>query len=158
MGFGFGKQGFDKWEIEFSMLQSQIYLLKGNGDTWSIFELYKPCNNQAIIIRKLITFSQGMPQVWNKKVIWERRKDLSGCNVRVVYINTAHLHEVHNLSNIIRSIDDTNNCITQRDPKIILQANGKSFAGLDREVFKALHSTLNFSIIWAGSRLRALNA
>lgn len=147
------KDHFDlNWQAEFSMIQSQIYIFNGNSENGSIFELYKPCSDHSMIIRKLITFSQGITQVLHKALIWERRKNLSGCNLKVTYINTDHFYESKTSNDTTTSIAKTNQIPTNRSPEVVVQSNGKTFYGLERKVFNTLHSTLNFSIIWVHTK------
>ena len=142
-----------KWKEEFSSLQSQFYILKQrDSKSWMLSELYKPCKNRPTLQRKLIAFSNHRIQLLNTKSIWERRKDLSGCHIKVAYINTIHFHEIVN-QNEAQSWEDKGNYVSKdKDPTIIIEGGGKSFSGLDREVFNALYSTLNFSIIWVHAK------
>ena len=79
-----------KWREDFSSLQSQIYIVEQQFKSGNLQEIYKPCNNKPIITRKLAMFSNGAVHSVNKNMIWQRRKDLSGCALRVVYINRAN--------------------------------------------------------------------
>ena len=142
-----------KWNEEFSALQSQIYVLTlKNNSTIILSELYKPCFKRNMVERNMVTFSNDQVQVQNKESIWERRKDMSGCDLRVTYINTIHFHEIVNKSDLKLWEEDGNYVSTVNDPKVVVKGNGKSFSGLDRQVFNALYSTLNFSITWVHSK------
>lgn len=141
------------WKKEFTSLPSQVYILKQEDSiAWSLSELYKPCKIRPMLQRKLITFSNHRIQSLNTKSIWERRKDLSGCHLKVAYINTIHFHEIVNQSETQSWKDHGNYVSKDKVPTIVVQGGGKSFSGLDREVFNALYSTLNFSIVWVHSK------
>ena len=142
-----------KWNEEFSALQSQIYVLTlKNNSTIILSELYKPCFKRNMVERNMVTFSNDQVQVQNIESIWERRKDMSRCDLRVTYINTIHFHEIVNKSDLKLWEEDGNYVSTVNDPKVVVKGNGKSFSGLDRQVFNALYCTLNFSITWVHSK------
>ena len=139
-----------KWREEFSSLQSQIYIVEQQSKSGNLQEIYKTCNGKQIITRKLATFSNGTVQIVNKNMIWQRRKDLSGCSLRVAYINRAnYFYELGNSTEEIKTKETKKETNLEKDfHNLIIESSGKQFYGLDRKVFTALHSILNFSIIW----------
>ena len=69
-------------------LNSQLFILTKTDKISKLFEGYKPCATQAPVHRQLMEFSRDKITWVNNKYIWVRRKDLSGCKLRMAYINS----------------------------------------------------------------------
>ena len=71
-------------------LNSQIYFLTGHTYDWKLIELYKECNENPLVIRTLMAGINEHIIFENDEFIWNRRKNLHFCNIRVAYVNTGY--------------------------------------------------------------------
>ena len=118
-----------KWREEFSSLQSQIYIVEQQSKSGNLQEIYKTCNGKQIITRKLAKFSNGTVQIVNKNMIWQRRKDLSGCSLRVAYINRAnYFYELGNSAEENKTKETKKETNLEKDfHNLIIESSGKQF-------------------------------
>ena len=113
-------------------VDSQVYLLIGNGSEWNLFEIYRICENFELTIRKLLHVDENsVISERNDAFIWNRRDNLQGCSVPVVYAHAPpYFHPAENAS----------------QNAIIL--NGIPFVGKSAYCFQVLLTALNFTPDW----------
>ena len=100
------------------------------------FEFYYKCGNQSLVFHKLI----ALEDVGNKSLkgikIWERRKDLSYCTLKVGYFQEPPF---------VSKEDEKTNLEHYRR---VFDLGGKIMYGREVQMFKLLHSIMNFSVLW----------
>ena len=74
-------------------LTSQIYILEIGNLKLRLFELYKPCMDRKPKIGLLIDTTHENTNNSNYTFIWQRRKDLSGCLIKISYVNSNTFYE-----------------------------------------------------------------
>ena len=116
-------------------LISQIYILEIDNSNFRLFELYKPCEDRKPQISLIIDTLHKKISNSQNEFIWQRRKDLSGCQVKISYINSNTFYE--------KSL--SNQYDNRRGYSIKLGA--KVFHGIKKPFLEYLLSTLNFSAI-----------
>ena len=133
--------------IEHLKFDSQIYIaFENSSDTILLFEVYRICENYLPIIRQVpividnvnsITFNHDF-------FIWERRKNLQGCQLPVTFIPTSSaFHEIRNDSeNPKKSNYRSDSLMYSSSVKI----DGMSYFGTSADVFNILMTELNFSL------------
>ena len=129
-------------------LNSQVYALIGNYRPAKLVEIYRYCIDRPIKVNLLADFSNATNAALVENFIWNRRKDLHQCPLRVAYLTTGLLREI-NMTN--QSVEDA---VKLRDkayhfsPKHLLDADGKTLYGPPAQLFRMLYNRLNFSIQW----------
>ena len=122
---------------------SNIFVWKGNTDKGYFGELYRLCSNGHIIRKNLLTFEKGKIIKSNFQYIWERRKDLSGCKIKVGYINAyPYMYE--------KSISSEND--PMYNSKMCLFTDNKTMCGNYIPLLKILAQQLNFTIRWVHAK------
>ena len=73
-----------------------------------LFETYQKCEGQPVMLNEVTYLSRSVNDDLRGKHIWERRKDLSECFVRVGYINGGILLEnkIQNRTNLVQHNTD----------------------------------------------------
>ena len=101
-----------------------------------LFEAYKFCHDRKPVIKPLMLFPSNGLMRHRKDFIWNRRKNLRKCRIRVAYVNTYEIHEASEATKYPTS----NN--------IVLKLYDKTFYGMKRPIFGSMIGILNFSIDW----------
>ena len=137
-------KAIDGWSIDLRY-DSQFYVLGGLDTASLLFEVYRICKDRPLSTKSLITFSNNKVLEMNKNFIWERRKNLNQCRLRLTYIEWPLLSEIPMNSSKNDSL--TNNW----NPNNLFRASQKTFHGPEMQLFKVLVKRLNFSITWVHS-------
>ena len=139
-------EGIERWSTNVRY-DSQLYILGGDENELRLLEAYRSCDEHPISISKLMRFSYGKINYVQDNFIWERRKNLEHCYLRLTYIDWPLLRDISGstVRNEKRSISNWN-------PNNVLNANGKTFYGPEMQLFKLLVRKLNFSITWVQSK------
>ena len=123
-------------------LDSQVYAIVNIKNVLQLVELYQACSNREISIRPLTPLlleDKPLP-----KYIWEQRKDLGQCRIRVGYM--FYGKDVENSTTIA---DLKGNRVKQVQPKrMVIDTGGLTLEGFSAQRFALLQSALNFSIEW----------
>ena len=115
-------------------LNTQIYFFIPDGENSKLFEAFRQCNQQAPLLRKLVTFLNGTVELFDNRFIWVRRKDLTGCKIEVVYLNSNTFHE-----------DAATGKYNDRSEQEII-LDGKRFHGIQKKYLAFLRDAMNFSV------------
>ena len=88
---------------------------------------------------------------YNAGFIWERRKNLNRCQLKVAYLEVGSFKELN--SSIGTDMDLSVN------PKLgDLQGDGKVFQGVHAKIFHVLMEKLNFTIHWVQPKKKTYGA
>ena len=118
-------------------IHSLLHIVVDINSTYYLFEFYYKCVNQPVVLQKLICLDDGYSNDNLEALnIWERRKDLSGCTLRVGYFNYTP---------IVTEEDSGSNL---EYPRRVFEMGGKIMYGREVQMFSLLHSILNFSVSW----------
>ena len=125
-------------------LNSQVYVLTRIDGRLQLFEIYRICKDKNLSIQKIGDVSNtAIP----RKFIWDNRKDLQQCPLRVAYMD----YPPYLTSS---STDYLKNMKKEEIPQILdsqrlaIQADNLTMYGFNVQIFSILQSTLNFSIKW----------
>ena len=118
-------------------IDSHVYILMDYKSKEGLFEIYKYCQDKKPVIRTLISFGPGSLIRKTKQFIWNRRKNVKKCEIRVAYVNYYGFHES----------SEAEKYETGRKGAVISHS-GKTFYGLRRPIFNTVMNILNFSIYW----------
>ena len=116
-------------------LDSQVYAIVRINSLLELVEIYRVCPNNNISIRKITVLD-----VANKtfsEYIWEHRKDLRKCMIRVGYM--------YYTSDVIRP-DATK--LGKQPTRMYINSGGIELQGYSAQRYSLLQSNLNFSIQW----------
>ena len=87
------KQNFD--------IQSLVHIVASIDSAQYLFEFYYKCGDQPLVFQKLISLDDGEYENVEGLVIWERRKDLSYCTLKVGYFqHSPFVTEEDNKNNL----------------------------------------------------------
>lgn len=122
------------------LLDSQIYLVANINDSSHLFEFYQSCESLKPSIKYLTSLQKDLSA---SIFIWENRKNLDGCELRVGYLEFAR--EVIRLSN--NNLNEFKKFSKlARSDKMKIYNQGLALAGYAVQRFKILQSNLNFSM------------
>ena len=84
---------------------SQVYVLNVDRNYVKLFEVYRICDNQPLIIKQLTTFQNFTNDRNSAEFIWNRRKNLMQCQLRVAYVTGSSFKETNktNINEIANS-------------------------------------------------------
>ena len=120
-------------KIEFS---SRFFVLAGNSDIAMLSEIYKKCPSIPAIVSPVATLEGHKNDMDAVDIIWNRRQDLTGCPLRVAYINDPPF------------VYEKVNKVNQNVNSDCLQRSGKIICGSYIQFFKLMLDVLNFMIEW----------
>ena len=124
------------------LIDSQIYLIANINDSSYLFEFYQSCESSKPSIKYLASLENDVSAL---NFIWENRKNLDGCELRIGYLEFAR--DVMRLSN--NTLKECNKSSKfARSKKMKIYSQGLEMAGYSVQRFKILQSNLNFSIKW----------
>ena len=66
---------------------TQLYILSGTMYSASLVEIFKTCDDNDLIYNTVQTLQHENPPNQKSILLWERRNNLMGCNLRVAYID-----------------------------------------------------------------------
>ena len=101
-----------------------------------LFEAYKYCYDRKPVLKPLILLPSSGLMKHRKDFIWNRRKDVRKCRIRVGYVNTYEIHESSEAMKYHTSND------------VVMQLGNKIFYGMKRPIFSSVISLFNFSVDW----------
>ena len=123
-------------EANLLTLVSQIYILTISKSDFSLCEVYQPCVDTYPVTNYLIyTRNEGSANVLDDKFIWPRRRNLTGCKIRMAYVNSNSFFE--------ESVSDQYN----QENKIKKNLGGEIFYGTRRPFFDFVTRHLNFTVV-----------
>ena len=123
------------------LINSHIYFaLSYKGTKKVLFEAYKFCHDKKPVIKPLMIIPSNGVGKHRKDFIWNRRKNLRKCRIRVGYVNTYEIHD----STEAAKYPTSNDIVVNRDNKI--------FYGMKRPIFNSMVDLLNFSIDWVKAK------
>ena len=114
--------------------------MSGNDTKANLFEVYRICKEVPLTIRFVNSFHEKYVSGKDIDFIWNRRKDLFGCKLKVNYFDEYPHVIVVNKSDGLT--DDENG------ESKYLQAGNLTLYGTEIELFKNLMQELNFSVEW----------
>ena len=115
-------------------LTSQIYTLEITYEKFRLFEIYKPCNDRDILIDPLCHGTDKNSSGSYDIFIWHRRKNLTGCVIKMVYINSNTFY--------VRSTKHWNG----REREFSIKLGDKNFHGVKRPFLEYLFTVSNFTV------------
>ena len=136
------QDSIELWLGHKAVLDFQLYVLIGNSAEASLLEIYKKCKNNKMVVTEVQKIEEMHHLAYDHQDKWERRKDLTGCILRVAYVDdfpfTSRAKRLDELKGI--------------DPRFILKSGNITMYGdggvNNVELFKHLVSDLNFTISW----------
>ena len=132
---------------DIALLDSQIYImLSVNTSSVVLYEMYRKCWNQPIEIVELSYLTSNIDFEMDSNFIWEKRKHLSLCTLRIAYFNTGYVHEMRN--DTIMSLKDMVHHEFQYHKRHTFHAGGKIMYGYGMILLNTLKDEFNFSVEW----------
>ena len=123
-------------------LNSHVYAIGRINQRTRLIEIYQRCHNNQISIRELSSIPNHER---NQKYVWENRKDLSHCTIKIGYmIVKPHLMVLTNQS--LRNQPSDIQLSTNK--RVTLYSSGLTWYGYSVPLFSLVQSILNFSIEW----------
>ena len=122
-------------------LDSHVYMVGNINGRTQLFEIYQVCYNHSISI-KWISY---IPNNDISKHVWDNRKNLELCNIRVGYMDYGAM-----LANLTKDTLEHTRSKNQwlNTERLTLHTDGLIMYGFRVQLFKLLQSRLNFSIKW----------
>ena len=140
-----------KMELNLTMLRSleqlkydsKIFIWKVNSIKGYFWEIYRFCSKGFIKTQHLLTLEKSGLVENNFRYIWERRKDLSQCEIRIGYINSyPYMYD--------------KNAVTKTEPitnaKMCFFKSNMTMCGNYVPLLKLLTQQLNFTIRWTHAK------
>ena len=128
-------------------INSHVYFVLAYKQSRKIlFEAYKFCHDRKPLIKPLMLLPSNGLLKGRNDFIWNRRKNLKKCRIRVGYVNTYQIHEASELEKY------------PANHNVVLQSNNKTFYGMKRPVFNSMLGLLNFSINWVNAEDNAFGS
>ena len=125
-------------------IDSQVYAVGIVKNVPQLIELYRVCPDRNISINQLTTLR--LQNHILQKYIWEQRKNLGHCTIKVGWMDYAK--DVEKLAKISESKDSVNTKEQIQSRRMLINTGGLTLKGYSAQRFSLLHSTLNFSIKW----------
>ena len=117
-------------------IQSLIHIVARINSAHYLFEFYYKCGDQPLVFHKLIALEDVDDENVKGLNIWERRKDLSYCKLKVGYFqDSPFVSEENSKTNLVHH-------------RRVLELGGKIMYGREVQMFQLLHTIMNFSVIW----------
>ena len=112
--------------------------MSGNDTKANLFEVYRICQKVPLTIRFVKSFEEKYESTKDVDFIWNRRKDLLGCTLKVTYFDEFPHVIVANKSYDIKDDEEIESKY--------LHAGNLILYGTEIELFKNLMQELNFSV------------
>lgn len=140
-----------KLELNLTMLgsleqlrfDSKIFVWKVNSTMGYFWEIYRFCSKGYIKIQHLLNLEKNGLVKKNFRYIWERRRDLSECEIRVGYINSFPY--MYKKSAVKRTEQITN-------ARMCFFKSNMTMCGNYVPLLKLLTQQLNFTIRWVHAK------
>ena len=116
-------------------IMSHLYTLETKCQNSRLFELYKPCVDRNPVIGLMYDTAIQTGQMSNDLFVWHRRKTLTGCTIKMVYVNTNKFYE----KSMSQSFDKLKH--------FSIRLGNKDFYGIENPFLENLLTALNFSVI-----------
>ena len=140
-------KNFESIFNDIALLDSQIYImLRVNTSSVVLYEMYRKCSNQPIEIVELTYLTSNIDFEMESDFIWEKRKHLSPCTLRLAYFNTGYVHEMGNDTLMI--LKDAVQHDFQYHKRHTFHAGGKIMYGYGMILLNTLKDEFNFSVEW----------
>ena len=117
-------------------IRSLVHIVVNINSTFYLFEFFYKCVNQPIVLQNLIALDDEYNENKEALNIWERKKNLTDCTVRVGYFNYSPI------------VTEENSTFDLEYPRRVFEIGGKIMYGREVQMFSLLHSILNFSVSW----------
>ena len=122
----------------------KVYLLAGNSSYADLYEIYRVCNDIPLSVNLVRTFKLNQNRSKKTDFIWDRRKDLQGCTLRVNYFE-----DYPNFMIASDSILENDN---NHEEDRYLTAGNMTVYGTFAELYSYFVNQLNFSIEWVSEK------
>ena len=125
-------------------LMSQVYILARLDGRLQLFEIYRICESQNISLQKI---SNDPSSESTSKFIWENRKDMQQCPIRVAYMNWFPYLTSMSTDNVLnQKMESLHQTPTTK--RLAMESDGLTMNGFSVQPFSILQTRLNFSIKW----------
>ena len=112
--------------------------------------MYHNCETRPIILKRLTSLVENKTEELKGQSIWDRRKNLSYCILKVGYFDYKPI--LTNKLDIMDGSETMNggktNIISSQYPRQVFKTRNETMYGPETQLFSLLHSRLNFSITW----------
>ena len=130
-----------------ALLDSQIYIMASiNLDTRMLYEMYRKCWSQPVRVTELANLSDESILTVRPNYIWDNRKDLNPCRLRMAYFNTGYAHEMS--KDTLAHLKSTVQHEFQYHARHIFDAGDKIMYGYGMILLNTLRDEFNFSVEW----------
>ena len=126
-------------------LNTHVHVIAKINGISTLFDIYHPCGASQMVMKHLIDLSDEN-QRRDEKIIWENRKDLGQCVMRVGYLDYGIL--LSTFKDGKSKYGSAAAKLFEREPTMTFRAGGLTMQGIKVPLFSFLHSQLNFSIQW----------
>ena len=126
-------------------LNTHVHVIAKIDGISKLFDLYHPCGPSQMVMKHLIDLSDEY-QIRDEKIIWDDRKDLGQCVMRVGYLDYGIL--LSTFKDGKSKYGSAAAKLFEREPTMTFRAGGLTMQGIKVPLFSFLHSQLNFSIQW----------
>ena len=121
-------------------IDSQLYLLSYYNDSYSLFEIYKICSLDSLVIKEVFDSESSFEMNSDSAFIWKRRRNLDGCPLYVAYANIKEWFEV------LPIVNTTKHQSTMSSESLVI--GDKLAIGFPTKLLEMVWTNFNFSIKW----------
>ena len=129
----------DTSSLEQLQFDSKIFLWKGELSKGYFWEIYRMCTQDLIVAQPLLSFNKSHILKNNFQYIWERRRNLRSCEIKVAYINRPPY--MYERSSSLNMEEDAK-------AKTCFLSGKKTMCGNYAPLLKLIVNQLNFTILW----------
>ena len=122
----------------------KVYLLAGNSSYADLYEIYRVCNDIPLSVNLVRNFKLNQNRSKKTDFIWDRRKDLQGCTLRVNYFE--------DYPNFMIASDSVLENDNNHEEDRYLTAGNMTVYGTFAELYSYFVNQLNFSIEWVSEK------
>lgn len=129
----------DASKIKQLRFDSRVFFWKGDLSKSIIWEIYRMCTDGSVVTHPLMVIKNGYVPESNSNYIWERRRNLRGCEIKVAYINRPpYMYEKKSSRNTTK-IETSRSCFN---------GGNKTMCGNYAPLLKLTAEQLNFTVVW----------
>ena len=132
--------------IDNMRFDSQIYITVEHLNIIKLFEVYRICPSSVPVFKYVHTFNENVQPIKfdHEFFIWERRKNLQGCQLPATFIPTSSAFHAVRHSN--KTSNKSNNYSDALMYSSSVDIDGISYFGTSADVFSTLMAELNFTL------------
>ena len=125
------------------LFDSKIFLWKGDLAKGYLWEIYRRGAHGSILTKPLLTFKKNYISENNFVYIWERRRNLRGCEIKIAYMNRPPYMYEQSFSFNTKEVSKSQTCFL---------SGNKTMCGNYVPLLKLILEQLNFTVVWVKAK------